>query len=293
MNKSKDTSVGAFRKIESETAEKQKYLTTLRKDNRSEVWVEIADAIDSLSGKNPQQQFDESTEFQKLIKDLQVPYEQRTDDFPLHWGFLSSRETEDILEYLELQLPDTTIPNWIQKYVPSFNLHRQNSLMPLKTDHPLVEEGQKYLGYHEKHQQEKLQEFFKKNDIKCDPAKDGWCAYYVYNILENAGYKTPKIKYDWQIPLRRTYNKYGKKSKGDIGDLALWKGIPGHIGIVAQKDLDGSVWILGGNQDNKVSLNRYTKKELESYLKPNYIKPPKTNKAIEPTKEDSLKDLFK
>lgn len=80
-----------------------------------------------------------------------------------------------------------------------------------------------------------------------------WCSVFASWVAHKAGYKRPiKIK-------SRSWLKYGISVKQPkLGDVVvLWRGSPsgslGHVGFFISKR-EGTVYLIGGNQSNKVSI---------------------------------------
>ena len=86
-----------------------------------------------------------------------------------------------------------------------------------------------------------------------------WCAVFVQWCLKQAG-----LKYNYMANARYFLN-YGTKTENPrLGDLVvLWRtsknGTAGHVGFYIKEDKD-HFWILGGNQNNKVGIDKYEKK---------------------------------
>ena len=95
-----------------------------------------------------------------------------------------------------------------------------------------------------------------------------WCAAFVSYNLEKAGYYSPKYS------VARNFLKYGEPTlKPKLGDLVIlwreekntWKG---HVGFYMFEDND-KVYVLGGNQSNRVSIKGYYKFRILGYRKIN------------------------
>ena len=86
---------------------------------------------------------------------------------------------------------------------------------------------------------------------------DSWCACAMNCCLKLAGYKTSD-----KIPVARSFETYGVQVpfsnivKGDlvVFERGTWQG---HVGFYDCHANEGSLNILGGNQDNMVGYKRY------------------------------------
>lgn len=117
-----------------------------------------------------------------------------------------------------------------------------------------------YINYSEKTHRQELKEF-----IGVDPKRTEWCAAFVNAVLEESGIESNK---DHAYPLTaRAYLDWGQAvSKKDIepGDIVVFprgnEGWQGHVGFyIRTQVIDGIeyYYILGGNQNNRVSLELY------------------------------------
>lgn len=117
-----------------------------------------------------------------------------------------------------------------------------------------------YLGYTETTHRAELKEL-----TGVDPKRTEWCAAFVNAVLEESGIESNR---GHAYPLTaRAYLDWGEKvSKSDIepGDIVVfprgnvsWQG---HVGFfIREADINGKryYYILGGNQNNKVSIALY------------------------------------
>lgn len=88
-----------------------------------------------------------------------------------------------------------------------------------------------------------------------------WCANFVCWCIEQAGFKST------DRASAKSFMSWGEKSPGKVHDVVvLWRGSPtaptGHVGFVHSFEPDGSIWILGGNQSDRVSIVKYPKDRL-------------------------------
>jgi len=93
-----------------------------------------------------------------------------------------------------------------------------------------------------------------------------WCAAFVGSCLKAAGYKhTGSLS-------ARSYLKIGRRTEQPhIGDLViLWRvkkeSIYGHVGFFI-RERNGFIYILGGNQSNRVKISAYPQSQLLEYRK--------------------------
>ena len=103
-----------------------------------------------------------------------------------------------------------------------------------------------------------------------DVAKDPWCAVWIGVELEEAGYTSTKKAN------ARSYLTWGAAteenswSEGDI--VVLWRGqrddgVFGHIGFLLNYDED-YVYLLGGNQGDKVCIQRFSRSKILDVRRP-------------------------
>ena len=93
-----------------------------------------------------------------------------------------------------------------------------------------------------------------------------WCAIFVQWCLKQAS-----LKYSYHANARYFLN-YGEHTDDpQMGDLVvLWRGSKdstlGHVGFFVKRD-QNSVWILGGNQNNKVNITQFNITQVLEYRK--------------------------
>lgn len=92
-----------------------------------------------------------------------------------------------------------------------------------------------------------------------------WCAVFVNWVLKKAGYKYSASA------LARSFDSYGQATESpEPGDLVVfWRESKtsgkGHVGIFLGFSDSGSIFVLGGNQGNAVSISKYNKANLVGY----------------------------
>jgi len=97
-----------------------------------------------------------------------------------------------------------------------------------------------------------------------------WCSAFVNWVVyeTNSKYQTDFPKSD-KLNARSWLNVGHKVSKPEIGDIVvLWRSSrtswKGHVGIFV-RETPNWIYILGGNQGNKVSIQAYRKNRLLEY----------------------------
>lgn len=113
-----------------------------------------------------------------------------------------------------------------------------------------------------------LTNYLAKANPGLDPTKTPWCAGYVGSVLNASGMKgTGSLA-------AKSYLKYGSPTnqpgQGDI--VVLHRGSDpslGHVGFVESIDQkNGVVNVLGGNQDNSVSIKSFPLKQVAGFRRP-------------------------
>lgn len=128
-----------------------------------------------------------------------------------------------------------------------------------------------FLGADENTGKQTLSAFFRKSLGKdIDPSKTPWCAAYVNSVLQNSGIDgTGSLA-------ARSFLRFGTStddpSKGDVVVLARGSDpSKGHVGFFdGYETINGKqyVRILGGNQDNTVSVKSYPASKVLAFRKP-------------------------
>lgn len=98
--------------------------------------------------------------------------------------------------------------------------------------------------------------------VKTD--ETAWCSAFVNFIAKVTGHE-----YTGKLNARSWLDVGEDTDKPEVGDIVvLWREDPdswkGHVGFFI-KTLGNYVWILGGNQGNKVQISRYPLSRLLSY----------------------------
>jgi uncharacterized protein (TIGR02594 family) len=112
-----------------------------------------------------------------------------------------------------------------------------------------------------------LSQYLQKANPDLNPTTTPWCAGFVGSVLNSSGLKgTGSLS-------AKSYLNYGvptqKPSQGDI--VVLNRGNDpslGHVGFFAGYDNSGNVKILGGNQDNSVSIKSFPSTMVAGFRSP-------------------------
>lgn len=104
-----------------------------------------------------------------------------------------------------------------------------------------------------------------------------WCAGFVCGVLEEAGIKSTR-----SASARSFYwDEWGEVSAHPaLGSIAcMWRvrktGKSGHVGFVAGRDVFGNLMVLGGNQQDRVSIRPFSQDRILSYHWPSQYNMPK------------------
>ena len=102
-------------------------------------------------------------------------------------------------------------------------------------------------------------EYHKATGLSAADDETAWCGSFVAWVMQKAG-----VAYGRNNAARaRSWETWGHAiDKPQIGCIAvLWRGsktaATGHVGIVVGWDNGGNVYLLGGNQGNAVSVQRF------------------------------------
>jgi len=95
-----------------------------------------------------------------------------------------------------------------------------------------------------------------------------WCSAFANWVAKTNGYE-----YTGKLTARSWLNVGEPTETPEKGDVVvLWRSSPhswkGHVGFFIRQDED-SIWVLGGNQSNKVCVRPYPKDRLLEYIKLN------------------------
>lgn len=113
---------------------------------------------------------------------------------------------------------------------------------------------------------ERIVEYGKYVDMEVVSDSLSWCATFVNYVLEKSGYKGTRS------PVARSFSNWGRKIEGPVYGciVVLSRGSvswQGHVGFfVGFKGQD--LLILGGNQDDSVSIKKYKRNKVLAYRMP-------------------------
>lgn len=93
-----------------------------------------------------------------------------------------------------------------------------------------------------------------------------WCAIFMQWCFKKAG-----LPFSYNANAKYFLNYGAHTDTPELGDIAiLWRNNPlastGHVGFVI-KENESTVWLLGGNQNNKVTILPFNKKQVLEYRK--------------------------
>jgi uncharacterized protein (TIGR02594 family) len=132
-----------------------------------------------------------------------------------------------------------------------------------------VQVAKAFLGAMEGQDSGALSSFIEKaTGVNLDPRQTAWCAAWLNAVFQSQGIRgTGKLN-------ARSFLDFGAETdqptKGDVvvlsrGDPNGWQG---HVGIFMGFDGNGNPQVLGGNQNNRVSVQSYSKDKVLGYRRP-------------------------
>ena len=100
-----------------------------------------------------------------------------------------------------------------------------------------------------------------------DDSKISWCSIFIHHLCDEAGIQIPKDK---NSGLARSWLKFGKPitlEHAEPGDIVIfwresvnsWKG---HVALYVNDRGNGMIRVLGGNQNDSVSIASYEKSRI-------------------------------
>ena len=114
------------------------------------------------------------------------------------------------------------------------------------------------IGLHERKDRKELKSF-----LGIDPSRTEWCAAFINAILNQK--EIPGSESVSDVPLMaRSFLYWGDSVKEpEVGDIVIFprgdQGWQGHVGFYVMTSADGKYYyILGGNQDDQVSILRFS-----------------------------------
>lgn len=99
-----------------------------------------------------------------------------------------------------------------------------------------------------------------------------WCSAALNYFAKKLGYKR-----SGKLDARSWLNVGTKVEEPEIGDVVvLWRDNPnswqGHVGLyISEDEKEGKIYVLGGNQDNMISIRPYHKSRVLGYRKINKL----------------------
>lgn len=107
-----------------------------------------------------------------------------------------------------------------------------------------------------------------------DPVMTEWCAAFVNMILLQNGYPTSASVNEFPL-MARSFLDYGEKTTTPVqGDIVIFRrgnnGWQGHVGFfVSVKEVNGvqMISVLGGNQDDMVTISNYPSSRVLGFRK--------------------------
>lgn len=125
-----------------------------------------------------------------------------------------------------------------------------------------------YLGTNEVKDNKALAGFFKQAlGQNIDPAKVPWCAAFANSVLKQVGLPgTGSL-------MARSFLNIGEATKSpEVGDIVVLSrgnnANSGHVGFYAGKDEAGRIKVLGGNQNDTVTVSSFPTSQVLGYRKP-------------------------
>lgn len=112
----------------------------------------------------------------------------------------------------------------------------------------------------------RILQYFEATSLHSRTDEEAWCAAFVSFILEKLG--TPSTKSAWS----RSYLSWGVKLEKPVrGCVVVFSRPPdpskGHVAFFVSEEAD-KVYVLGGNQGNRVTIAAYPKSRVLAYRGP-------------------------
>lgn len=146
-------------------------------------------------------------------------------------------------------LASSILPSWMTGGAESYTSATQSGFLNTAAQ---------WIGKDEDKDKAALSAFISKAGITINPASTAWCAAFANAVLyandiKGTGEVNAKSFLQWGIAT----------TQPQPGDIAvLWRGSrdswQGHVGFFKGFDSNGNVLILGGNQDDKVSIEAFS-----------------------------------
>jgi uncharacterized protein (TIGR02594 family) len=131
----------------------------------------------------------------------------------------------------------------------------------------LFELGMSFIGINESRNEKEIRIFHNHSNAKGSGAKVAWCSSFMNYLIYLLGLTGTGSA------LARSWLKWGRKIESPIKGciVVFWRdSISSHLGHVAlYSHMDEKyIYVLGGNQDNKVSIKAYPKERLLAFIVP-------------------------
>ena len=154
--------------------------------------------------------------------------------------------------------------NWFKLLFKNPVVVTRSKKQPLWYQLALKERGVTEI-FGEKHN-ERILEYHQASNLKATTDEVPWCASFVNWCMGEAGF------YHMHSAAARSYLQWGAECAPYEGCVVVLKSgnssWQGHVGFFVKQDKD-HVWMLGGNQDNKVCIKPYLRSDVLSYRTPN------------------------
>lgn len=172
---------------------------------------------------------------------------------------------------------------------------RMQQLVQQNSNLPYMQLANKWVGTNEVTGHQALTGFFQKSlGQNIDPQTTPWCAAFVNGVLKQSNYPgTGSLA-------AKSFMQYGQPvntpTMGDI--VVLNRGNDpslGHVGFFAGANKDGTINILGGNENNAVSVKAYNPGQVAGYRRPpspQDIQTPQGQQFIQPSLKSSMSKAF-
>ena len=168
----------------------------------------------------------------------------------------STDQLADMIKSEISQLSTLVLPDWMTGGADEYGSDEQSAILNTATQ---------WIGKTEDADRKELAAFIQKAGITINPDNTAWCAAFANAVLFANNIKgTGAIN-------AKSFMEWGKSTsqpqQGDI--VVLWRGSPqswkGHVGFYKGADDAGNVLILGGNQDDKVSVESFSASRVLGY----------------------------
>lgn len=93
-----------------------------------------------------------------------------------------------------------------------------------------------------------------------------WCGLFMALIAQRAGKPIPD-KPLWALNWAKFGEEGGQPDLGDV--LVFMRDGGGHVGLYVA-ETENEFWVLGGNQNDRVSFTKVSKKRMKAVRQPNY-----------------------